>query len=109
MDANYRRCIRCRGRKKIYKVRGAYSYTNTGGVEVDCPMCLGEGMIRKLEVSLPDSFVDACAPESKESMREIQKAPKVGKISRAKTKQKVASVALSKDLTDDKHEEIERA
>jgi hypothetical protein len=30
----------------MYKVRSIYSHTNTGGVEVDCPMCLGVGKIK---------------------------------------------------------------
>jgi len=44
--------MRCRGRKKMYKVRSIYSHTNTGGVEVDCPMCLGVGKIEPAEEAL---------------------------------------------------------
>lgn len=37
------RCVRCKGRKKLFKLNSIYSYTNMGGVEVECPMCLGSG------------------------------------------------------------------
>lgn len=47
MKGNQVRCVRCKGRKKMYKVQGAYSQTNTGGKEVDCPMCMGEGFVQK--------------------------------------------------------------
>ena len=47
MQNGLRRCLRCAGRKKMYKVGNAtcYSHTNTGGVLVDCPLCLGKGTI----------------------------------------------------------------
>ena len=48
MEENKVKCIRCKGRKKMYKVQGAYSHTNTGGKEVDCPMCMGEGFMEKM-------------------------------------------------------------
>ena len=40
-----KRCFRCGGRKKIYKVGAGYSMTDMGGVEVTCPLCSGEGNI----------------------------------------------------------------
>lgn len=43
------RCMRCRGRKQIYKVGSGYSFVDMGGLKVDCPMCKGEGMIESLE------------------------------------------------------------
>lgn len=46
------RCIRCSGRKKVYKINSGYSLINTGGVEVDCPLCLGEGTIKTLDKML---------------------------------------------------------
>jgi hypothetical protein len=56
MDTNDTvRCMRCRGRKKIYKVRNIYSYTNTGGILVDCPMCVGSGRVKTLEGALRDA------------------------------------------------------
>jgi hypothetical protein len=48
------RCIRCQGRKKLYQISSGYSYINTGGKEVDCPMCLGEGIIKTLESTIKD-------------------------------------------------------
>ena len=36
-------CVRCSGKKKIYKVGSGYSLTNSGGAKVDCPLCLGTG------------------------------------------------------------------
>ena len=36
-------CPRCSGRKKVFKVRGAYSLVDSGGVEVDSPYCGGTG------------------------------------------------------------------
>lgn len=48
MTDGLRRCIRCDGRKKMYKTGGIYNHTNTGGVLVDCPLCLGKGKIPKL-------------------------------------------------------------
>lgn len=40
-----KRCFRCNGAKKLYKVSGGYSAVNMGGVLVDCPLCLGVGQI----------------------------------------------------------------
>lgn len=48
MEKGYQRCPRCSGRKDIYKLGGAYSLIDTGGVKVKCPMCLGEGEIKDL-------------------------------------------------------------
>jgi len=50
-------CFRCAGRKKLYKSGSGYSKQNTGGVLVDCPLCLGKGKIDKLE--LTDDKTDA--------------------------------------------------
>jgi hypothetical protein len=40
-----KRCFRCRGRGKVYKSGSGYSLIDSGGVEVKCPLCLGEKMI----------------------------------------------------------------
>lgn len=48
------RCVRCKGRKKLFKVAGAYSYVDTGGEKVDCPMCLGSGSTKSLADALED-------------------------------------------------------
>jgi len=50
-------CMRCKGRKILYKVGGAYSFLDTGGILVNCPMCSGEGKIKSLENALSDDFV----------------------------------------------------
>lgn len=48
-------CMRCRGRKKIYRVMGnCYTLENTGGILVDCPMCLGEGKIKTVETVMEE-------------------------------------------------------
>lgn len=48
------RCVRCKGRKKLFKINGIYSYTNTGGVEIQCPMCLGNGVTKSLEEAIAE-------------------------------------------------------
>ena len=59
LEAGKRRCIRCRGRKKLYKVRGAWSFDNSGGTLTDCPMCLGKGVIDQI----PFTKIDEAKPE----------------------------------------------
>lgn len=54
MEAGMMLCMRCEGRKRIYKVGSVYSFTNTGGSLVDCPMCLAVGKVKKIE-SLSDN------------------------------------------------------
>ena len=49
VSKNMIRCMRCHGRKKLYKIMSGYSHINSGGVEVDCPLCLGKGEIKSLE------------------------------------------------------------
>jgi hypothetical protein len=41
-------CIRCRGRKQLYKTMSGWCFDNSGGVIQDCPMCLGKGVIKKI-------------------------------------------------------------
>lgn len=43
------RCIRCNGRKKLYKMNNGYTHVNMGAPLVDCPMCLGIGIMKPLE------------------------------------------------------------
>lgn len=54
MQNSKTKCVRCKGRKKIFKVGTAYSYTNTGGVQVDCPLCLGTGYAPTIEEAIED-------------------------------------------------------
>jgi hypothetical protein len=49
------RCVRCKGRKKLFKMGSIYSYTNTGGIEVKCPMCLGEGHTLSLAEAIKEA------------------------------------------------------
>ena len=43
-------CVRCEGRKKIYKNGGGWSWIDTGGVKMNCPLCCGSG-----EQPIPDA------------------------------------------------------
>ena len=54
MKGSMIRCVRCKGRKKLFKINGIYSYTNTGGVEIQCPMCLGTGSTKSLEEAIQE-------------------------------------------------------
>lgn len=54
MEDNKIRCMRCRGYKRLFKVGSAYSTVDTGGVKVDCPMCLGTGVIDSLENAIEE-------------------------------------------------------
>lgn len=49
MEVGMMLCMRCYGRKELYKVGSCYSHTNTGGVLTKCPLCLGAGKIKKIE------------------------------------------------------------
>ena len=49
-----RRCFRCMGRKKMYRINSIYSMTNTGGEEVTCPLCNGTGRIKDLEETVKE-------------------------------------------------------
>lgn len=72
-----KRCFRCSGRKKIYKTNGGYSSTDTGGVEVTCPLCNGDGVINvpsleeieKLEAKLEEKK----EPEKKKTKQTAKK------------------------------------
>ena len=56
LDDGERRCIRCRGRKKLYKAMSGWSFHNSGGTQVDCPMCLGKG---KIPIIPPSHLLDS--------------------------------------------------
>ena len=57
-----RRCIRCRGRKKLYKIKGGWSLENSGGTLSDCPLCLGAGLIDKV----PSAIIEEKIADLKE-------------------------------------------
>jgi len=52
-----RRCIRCHGRKKLYKAMGGWCFDNSGGELKDCPLCLGAGVI---DVIPPEDITLVC-------------------------------------------------
>lgn len=54
MSDQLMRCPRCKGCKKMYKVGSAYAHTNSGGVEVTCPMCNGIGKAQTLNQALKE-------------------------------------------------------
>ena len=54
-----KRCPRCKGRKIIYKVGSAYCMVNSGGKEVDCPFCLGDGKVDVTPKSNKEDKADA--------------------------------------------------
>lgn len=49
METKMMRCIRCEGRKRMYNMNGGYTHVNMGGIQVDCPLCLGKGKIPVFE------------------------------------------------------------
>ena len=49
LEADERVCFRCKGSKKMYKHGSGYTHANVGGKLVDCPMCNGDGKIKKLD------------------------------------------------------------
>jgi hypothetical protein len=51
-DSKKMRCIRCKGRKKMYSFNGGWTFTNMGAIEKDCPLCLGIGFIKPLKEAL---------------------------------------------------------
>lgn len=53
-DVGMIRCIRCQGRKKLYKMMSGYSFTSCGGELVECPMCLGKGNIKDFNFALDE-------------------------------------------------------
>ena len=70
------RCLRCKGRKKMFKIGSAYSHLDTGGKEIKCPMCLGEGKVKTLENVIAD-FKEINAP--KEVIADVKEINQVKK------------------------------
>ena len=48
------RCVRCKGRKKMFKMNNGYTHTNMGAPEVECPLCLGKGFTLPLEAAIEE-------------------------------------------------------
>lgn len=61
-----KKCCRCRGRKKMYEIGGGYTASNFGGKQVDCPLCLGTGLMKSLEECVKEP-VEKAAPVKKRS------------------------------------------
>ena len=74
MDNQKMRCMRCRGRKTVFKVGSGYSHTNTGGVEVDCPMCLGDGKVNTLESAINESAKKSSKKSSRAKHKDVEDA-----------------------------------
>lgn len=66
-------CIRCNGRKKLYKINSAYSFTDTGGQFVDCPMCLGAGRVPHPPKELLNEVVEEKVDEPIKPVRKPRK------------------------------------
>lgn len=54
MQKDMQRCIRCNGRKQMYKLNNTYTHANFGGALVNCPMCAGKGIIKTLDAFLAE-------------------------------------------------------
>lgn len=56
MQQGYQVCMRCRGRKKLFRLgtTNVYSFTDSGGVLVTCPMCQGNGTVKTLQAAMLD-------------------------------------------------------
>lgn len=48
------RCFRCSGRKKMFQVGSVYSLVDSGGKEVNCPLCNGKGRIKPVNEVLKE-------------------------------------------------------
>ena len=45
MQKSLIRCVRCDGRKKVFKINNGYTLVSMGAPEVVCPLCMGDGMM----------------------------------------------------------------
>lgn len=79
-------CFRCHARKKIYKIGNGYSHADTGGLLVDCPMCLGVGKIKSLGQMISSIVIDEYVEEPAiESCLKLDTPKKSKKISKEHT------------------------
>ena len=72
-----KRCFRCRGQKKLFKIGAAYSLVNTGGKSVDCPLCMGKGEIEPPKVIARNDKKKA-QDKAKDFLRKPQSMPDQG-------------------------------
>ena len=83
MKNSMMRCMRCKGRKKLFKVNSGYTYTNTGGIEVACPLCLGKGEIPPLEnIVIVDEIVETPKKNTKHKKTIIPKDEEIKDVER---------------------------
>lgn len=99
MEAGMMLCMRCEGRKRIYKVGSVYSFTNTGGSLVDCPMCLAVGKVKKIENLSSDELSELSKSLNhekhfKEEIREVKLNPKSPEIAETLIKPSVQESEL---------------
>jgi len=62
----------------MFKVGGGYSQLDTGGIEVTCPLCLGEGFTKNLAEALKD-IKEITAMDAVNDNKEIYNVEKRGK------------------------------
>lgn len=65
-----RRCIRCRGRRKLYHMMGGWCFDNSGGTLQNCPMCDGKGHIDPIPV-IDSAPVDKEKANGKKRRRKV--------------------------------------
>lgn len=80
-ETNTKRCVRCGGRKELYKVNGAYSHLDMGGQKVKCPLCMGTGRMKIMTMPEPaetekliDGIIDtikSSKPKSTKKKKEV--------------------------------------
>jgi hypothetical protein len=80
MKEEYMRCMRCNGRKKVFKIMGGYSHINSGGIEKDCPLCLGKGEVKTIDAAISDAVRNLRPPFKEEE--EVAETKKRGRPSR---------------------------
>lgn len=71
MNADKMICMRCNGRKQMYRFGSGYTHSNNGGRLVDCPMCLGEGKIKTIEAATKEVEIKIRKKRESKSKPEI--------------------------------------
>ena len=87
------RCQRCAGRKSLWKVNNVYCKVDSGGVKVDCPLCLGSGkyvdVAKKLEETKPKPSVYKEAVKVEEPKDNVKESEVEQDLAVRKVKRKV--------------------
>jgi hypothetical protein len=74
MQGSKIRCVRCKGRKKMFFVNGGYTSVNMGAVEKDCPMCLGEGYIASLKQAIEEITQENSSYNKRKDLKHAEQA-----------------------------------